>query len=44
VLRLMIGLLFLQIIVVAVFGVESARRRLEDVQPKGPDGGIPVKV
>jgi MFS transporter, putative metabolite:H+ symporter len=44
VLRLMIGLLVLQVVVVAVFGVESARRRLEDVQPKGRDSDLPVKV
>jgi hypothetical protein len=40
----MIGLLVLQILVVAVFGVESARRRLEDVRPKDLDSGIPDKV
>jgi putative MFS transporter len=41
VLRLMVALLVLQIVVVAAFGVESARRRLEDVQPKDQGSNVP---
>lgn len=41
VLRLMVALLVLQIVVVAAFGVESARRRLEDVQPKDQGSDVP---
>ena len=42
--KLMAALLALQIVVVVLFGIEPAARRLEDVEPMGDLRGVPLRV
>ena len=44
VMNLMVALLVIQIVVVGVFGMEPARRRLEELQADAKPGGVAVKV
>jgi putative MFS transporter len=44
VLSLMVGLLFIQIFVVWIFGIEPKKRRLEELESQTPISSLPAKV